>query len=133
MEDFKNSAINNDFASTIVIGGIFGIFLTLGNAWSDFLKEAIVSLLPPTEELVLQYFIYASSASVICTIILVCIVKFDNYRKQLRLSTIKPTIFNRSYTNAKPEIREEKVTKHIIYPLRQAKKRRYKSRNDIKK
>ena len=130
MEDFRNSALNNKFGTTLVIGGTFGVFLTLGNAWSDFLKEAIISLLPENDHLVLQLLIYAMSASVVCIFVLFCIVKFDNYTRKIKFQT---PIFTRRYTNSKPEIKDEKPTKLIIYPLKQATKRKYKSRKDIKK
>lgn len=130
MEDFRNSAINNKFGTTLVIGGTFGVFLTLGHAWSDFLKEAIISLLPENEQLVIQSFIYAISASVVCIFVLFCIGKFDNYTRRI---TFQTPIFSRRYTNSKPEIKDEKSTKQIIYPLKQATRRRYKSRKDIKK
>jgi hypothetical protein len=130
MEDFRNSALNNKFGTTLVIGGTFGVFLTLGYAWSDFLKEAIVSLLPENDQLVLQSFIYAMSASVVCIFVLFCVVKFDNYTQKIKFKT---PIFSRKYTNSKPETKDVKSTKQIIYPLKQATKRRYKSRKDIKK
>ena len=129
MEDFRNSAINNNFGTTFIIGGTFGIFLTLGNAWSDFLKEAIVSFLPENDQTVLNAFIYAMSASIVCIFVIFCIVKFDNYTRRIRFN--RP-LFNRKHT-IKPDVKDDKSIKQVVYPLKQAQKRKYKSRKDIKK
>jgi len=100
MEDFQASARKNNVVSTVVIGGTFGIFLTFGHAWSDFLKEGIVSLLPNHEDVVIQSLIYAISASFFCVVLLFLLIRFDIYMSRIKVSTPR-FIFNNRMTNVR--------------------------------
>tara|TARA_B100001778_G_C18582070_1_gene627957 strand:+ start:607 stop:921 length:315 start_codon:yes stop_codon:yes gene_type:complete len=82
MEAFRNSAVNHNYTSTFIIGSTFGIFLTFGNAWADFLKESVVAIIPENDNLVIQSFVYALSASFI-SLLLLCYI---NYMQKIILS-----------------------------------------------
>tara|TARA_B100000945_G_C20340756_1_gene577224 strand:+ start:813 stop:1193 length:381 start_codon:yes stop_codon:yes gene_type:complete len=100
MEDFHQAAKKNDVSHTLVIGGTFGIFLTFGNAWSDFLKEVIISAIPNHDNPVLNALIFALSASGLGILILFLLIKFDIYMSKIK--TPKLPIFNSRLTNIKP-------------------------------
>lgn len=77
MESFQDSARRNNVWSTLVVGATFGVFLTFGNAWSEFIKVSIESIVPQQEQHVLSSFVYATSASIFCLFILFVLIRID--------------------------------------------------------
>ena len=88
MEEFQNSAKKNNVCSTLVVGGTFGIFLTFGQAWSDFLQESIVALIPDHESQVVRALIYALSASFLCIVLLFALLRFESYMNTVRITNL---------------------------------------------
>ena len=130
MEDFRDSARKSNVVSTVVVGGTFGIFLTFGHAWSDFLKEAIVSLVPNHENEIMQSLIYALSASFFCIFLLFILIRFDIYMSRIKVSPPR-FLFNNRMTNVNrvKEIEDVKV-KHVE---NKPKKHKRKSRESLGK
>tara|TARA_B110000008_G_C16964572_1_gene561425 strand:+ start:1653 stop:2036 length:384 start_codon:yes stop_codon:yes gene_type:complete len=126
MEEFQENARKYKIASTFVVGGTFGIFLTLGNAWSDFLKESIIALVPDHEHPVIHALIYALSASVFCLLALFILIRTDIYFNRLKFGSI-PRLFNRKHTNVKPSEKSQKLS------AGQKIKMNLKSRQDLRK
>lgn len=130
MEDFRDSARKNNLVSTVVVGGTFGIFLTFGHAWSDFLKEAIIYLIPNHENEVMQSLIYALSATFFCILLLVILMRFDIYMSRIKVSPPR-FIFNNRMTNANrvKEVEDVKIKNVENRP----KKHKRKSRESLGK
>lgn len=84
MDAFAQSAQNGRMRQTLVIGATFGIFLTVGNAWSAFLEAAVRAIMPVRSDetegsVAVRELLFASLASFICLFLLVTIIKCDNY------------------------------------------------------
>ena len=79
MDEFQNSARRLEMRNTIIIGATFGIFLTIGDVWSEFLRAVVDTFAPIHENEVINATIYAFITSACCIIILVCIVKTNFY------------------------------------------------------
>ena len=132
MEDFRDSARKNNIVSTLVIGGTFGIFLTFGHAWSDFLKEAIISLVPNHENELMQSFIYALSATFFCLFILFILVRFDIYMNRIKVSPPR-FIFNNRMSNVNRVKEIEDVEIKNVNVENRLKKHKKKSRESLRK
>lgn len=93
MEEFRSAGQKMQFTSTVVVGATFGVFLTLGQAWSEFLKEAIFAAIPQEfDNDVLNSFIYASSATLLCLFTLVCLIKCETYMLSPKTMPMLPQI-----------------------------------------
>ena len=84
MDAFAQSAQDGRMRQTLVIGATFGIFLTMGNAWSAFLEAAVRAIMPVRADetegsIAIRELLFASLASFICLTLLVTIIKCDNY------------------------------------------------------
>lgn len=67
--------------STLVIGATFGIFLTIGAAWSEVFETVVATIVPHQGQDVLRGLLYASLCSVVGVIILVVVIRIDTYLK----------------------------------------------------
>tara|TARA_B100000482_G_C12572757_1_gene284653 strand:- start:438 stop:851 length:414 start_codon:yes stop_codon:yes gene_type:complete len=136
MEDFRESARKSNIVSTLVIGGTFGIFLTFGNAWSDFLKEAIVSFMPNHDNEVVQSLIYALSSSFFCVLILFLLIRFDIYMSRIKVYPPRFAFNNRmtnikdTFNNRVKEVEDVKI-KNVVEERKKKQKR--KSRESLGK
>ena len=79
MDEFTTSARQGRLRGTLVVGATFGIFLTIGNAWNEFLQAAVEAMVPAQESNVLTQLLYATFATVLCLLLLVCLIKTDRY------------------------------------------------------
>jgi cadmium resistance protein CadD (predicted permease) len=96
MDALQKAAQENDLSTIITTGAVYGIFLVFGEAWSEFLKIAIISMAPTHDDQVFASFIHAISASGLCILVLVFIVKIHSCMKNSRpLSQIKHTVIKR--------------------------------------
>lgn len=86
MDDFTASAHQMRVGSLLLVGATFGIFLTIGNAWSAFLQAAVYQIMPnDDDDAVVQYdvnvmreLLYASLATFVCVVALLILVKIDH-------------------------------------------------------
>ena len=89
-DNFRTAAQNYQVRSTLVIGASFGIFLTFGQAWSEFIKESIIAMIPQDQENeFVKATIYAIGATMICTIAMFAIIKLDTYCSESYKNTMK--------------------------------------------
>lgn len=72
MDRFTDNAQNLNVSSTLATGAVFGVFLTIGNAWAEFLKslslkfmESIISSGSEVDPLAVN-FIAAMITSIVC-------------------------------------------------------------------
>ena len=81
MDGFTTSAQKMRVRSTLFIGATFGIFLTIGEAWSTFLEAAVRAIMPEHDEDndVVRELLYAVLASFTCLLLLLGLVKIDMY------------------------------------------------------
>ncbi len=93
MDKFKQSAENLSIINTLSIGATFGIFLTLGRAWSEFIQTVVTAILPKNdgEGTVINATVYAISTSIICLLSICLLVKCEMYCRKL---SFKKTIGN---------------------------------------
>ena len=77
MDDFQANARKMRLQSSLVVGATFGIFLTLGQAWSDFIMAIVVAIVPSHNDVVVRETYHALATSVFCTILLIALVKLD--------------------------------------------------------
>ena len=77
MDVFQLSAQEMRMRSTLVIGATFGIFLTIGDAWSKFLESVVIAIVPNHDNNVLRELLYATFASAVCLLLLFLLVKVD--------------------------------------------------------
>lgn len=93
MDEFTDAARKNELKRTIVTGAIFGIFLTFGNAWADFLRECVLQFTPEHEDALIGSLIYAFSASVLCIFVMFCIIRCDRSCETVYVKTkdMKPS------------------------------------------
>ena len=86
MDQFSNSAHQLRMRNVLSVGATFGVFLTIGNAWFVFLQAVVFRIMPSDTPVVingiymdeinvLREFVFASLATFICIILLICIVK----------------------------------------------------------
>ena len=94
MDEFQTSAKQMRMRQTLIVGATFGIFLTIGNAWSVFLETAVTSFVPDSEDEVLRQFIYATMASSVCLGLLFLIIKCNKYVNVAERSVNKKNIKN---------------------------------------
>lgn len=135
MEDFRASVSDFKPATTFAIGSTFGIFLTLGNAWAEFLKEAVAYLLPQDEtDSLLDALVYALAASVVCIIILFGIVYCETLVNRCvgRVSVPRIPSYNIDITAHRREPRKIDMKKEDTKTAGE-KKKKYRSRRDIYK
>ncbi len=94
MDDFQQSAKQMRVRGTLMVGATFGIFLTIGNVWSQFLETAVEAMVPTQESVVITALLYASFATFVSILLLFCLIKVDRYvtsaskhvnRKNLRI------------------------------------------------
>lgn len=94
MDDFQQSAKQMRVRGTLMVGATFGIFLTIGNVWSQFLETAVEAMVPAQESVVITALLYASFATFVSILLLFCLIKVDRYvtsaskhvnRKNLRI------------------------------------------------
>lgn len=95
MDAFTETSRKRQVWSTMVVGGTFGIFLTFGNAWSEFLREAILACVPDHEHVVIRALIYALSASFFCMLVLFSLLRIDRYMQQITERLPKIRFHNR--------------------------------------
>lgn len=79
MDEFTASARQMRLRGTLVVGATFGAFLTIGNAWSAFLEAAVEAMVPAQESNVLTQLLYAALATLVCLLLLFCLIKTDRY------------------------------------------------------
>ena len=100
MEDLQESARKLRIWSAFVTGCTYGIFLTIGTAWSECVKEVVITVLPITDHALAQSFVYACSATVICILVLILLVRCDvcvnrvpkmkmRLSKQIKISSLR--------------------------------------------
>ena len=91
MDAFSTTASEMRIHTTFVIGATFGIFLTIGDVWSSFIKTVVTVIMPDHNgsSEVLGGFIYASFTSVLCLALLICLVKADKYIQTIRINPQK--------------------------------------------
>jgi hypothetical protein len=87
MDELKTSARQMRIWSAFLTGCTYGIFLTIGTAWSEFVKEVITTILPENEDTLTQSLIYALSASFVSIVILVALVRCDACVDRVKSST----------------------------------------------
>ena len=102
MDTLRQAASDSDLGMMITTGAIYGIFLVFGEAWSEFLKIAVLSISPSHENEVLAGLIYALSASAISVFFLVIVVKTHKITRQVTSTNLSNqtrrirTYFNKS-------------------------------------
>ena len=114
MDDFKSQGKDFKITAMIITGGIFGIFLTVGQAWSFFLEEAILSILPENENIVFKQFLNAVSTSAIGVILGILLIRIDTCCGQIKEHTINTPVFSFRKTGSRPANRHVNV-KAIIH------------------
>jgi hypothetical protein len=77
METFDGQLRQNRFYSTMVTGATFGIFLSIGNAWSSFLEEVAKAVTPGSNNVLVEQFVFAVTNSMVNIIIIACLIKID--------------------------------------------------------
>ena len=80
MDVFQNHAEHMQIAATFTTGAVFGIFLTIGQAWSQTLhsmSEAVFRLMRPEQEVsdIVVDLLNAVITSIICILFLFLIVQ----------------------------------------------------------
>lgn len=86
MDEFASSARQLRMRNVLYIGATFGIFLTIGNAWSMFLQAAVFRIMPSETPVVingvtmddinlLRELLFAALCTLICVLLLCCLVK----------------------------------------------------------
>lgn len=115
MDLFQASAKENKFWSALVVGGTFGIFLTFGQAWSEFLRDLILLCVPEERNgNIIQSFTYCMVSTFICIFILYILGRCDKcvhgiYKKGKRFRTRK--MFRNKSTGLKPKsIEQSKIS-----------------------
>lgn len=110
MDDFRSQGRKLHVASMFVTGGVFGLFLTMSQAWSNFLRDAILSLLPDNEDVVFSQFVYALSATFICTFLAVILVRIDICFEDARDRKIVSKNIKRLFLQPRSRVEEVQTT-----------------------
>ena len=96
-DNFRDAASKYEIRSTLVIGASFGIFLTFGQAWADFLKETIALCIPQNQESeFVKSLIYALGATGICLLAILLLICCDKKCKKIH-DTSKEVFRKRSH------------------------------------
>ena len=75
MDTFHQNARELKVREAFVVGAIYGIWLTIGTAWSQFIDALVFVVVPDNEDIVLREFIHVCIASLMGLGILALIVK----------------------------------------------------------
>lgn len=86
MDEFTSSARQLRMRNVLYVGATFGIFLTIGNAWSMFLQAAAFKIMPSESPVtingvimddinIFRELLFAALATFVCAILLCCLVK----------------------------------------------------------
>ena len=88
MDDLQKSARQLRIWSAFLTGCTYGIFLTIGTAWSELVKNVIITLIPNNEDELMQSLVYAASASLVSILILILLVRCDACVERIRAAPI---------------------------------------------
>ena len=86
MDEFAVSARQLRMRNVLYVGATFGIFLTIGNAWSSFLQAAVFRIMPSDSPMtingvvmdevnIFRELMFAALCTFICVLLLCCLVK----------------------------------------------------------
>ena len=75
MDAFHQNARELKVREALVVGAIYGIWLTIGTAWSQFIDALVLVVVPDNEDIVLREFIHVCIASLLGLGILALIIK----------------------------------------------------------
>ena len=88
MDRFQTTARRGQLHATLVTGATFGIFLTLGNAWSVFLQTAIQAWMPAHLGVVTEL-VYALVATVVCVCLVLFLVRMEECIERTRMPIVR--------------------------------------------
>jgi hypothetical protein len=81
MDTLRNAALDSDLGMIITTGAVYGIFLVLGDSWSELLRMSILHISPSHGHEILSAFIHAAAASCFSVGLLLFIVKSQTFMK----------------------------------------------------